>query len=120
MNFQCIALQNAWNPLPGLLSAVGIQLDAVAQHVSAARDRLEGHAIANTRVNCGRRFWKREKPANPLGFGQWQREKAKPTFADKAQTGSPFSWRVRTGTAGRSSSERPTRQDLWRLLNASD
>jgi hypothetical protein len=34
--------------------------------------------------------WKQEESANPLGFGQWQREKAEPTFADKAQLASFF------------------------------
>jgi hypothetical protein len=80
----------AWRT-PGLLRAVGIKLDAIAKHVGIAGDRLEGHAIANTRVTGGRRgIWKAKKSANQLGFGQGQRIEARPTFADKAQSRPPF------------------------------
>jgi hypothetical protein len=41
------------NPLPGLLSAIGIKLNPVANNLSPIGDNLEGHAIANTRVDCG-------------------------------------------------------------------
>jgi hypothetical protein len=72
LNFQRIALDYVWNPLPGLLGPVSIKLDAVPKHVSTAGDNLERHAIANTRVDRSRRsIWKPEEPANPLGFGQW-------------------------------------------------
>jgi DNA-directed RNA polymerase subunit omega len=80
------------NPLPSLLSAIGIKLNTVAKHLSTVGDNLERRAIANTRVDRGRRSaWELEKPANPLGFGQWQWVETKPTFADKAHWGPPFS-----------------------------
>jgi hypothetical protein len=46
MHFQCIALDYVGNPLPGLVSTVGIELDPVAKHLGAAGDRLEGHSVA--------------------------------------------------------------------------
>jgi hypothetical protein len=53
-----------------LLGAVGIKLDTVAKHLSTAGDNLERHAIANTRVDRGRRSaWEHEESTNPLGFG---------------------------------------------------
>jgi len=52
MHFQRVALDHVRNPLPGLLSAVGIKLDAVAQHLGTTGDRLEGYAVAHARVDC--------------------------------------------------------------------
>jgi len=51
MHFQRIALNRVRNSLPGLVSTVGIKLDAVAKHLDAAGDCLEGDAVANARVN---------------------------------------------------------------------
>jgi len=83
--FQRISLDNVGNPLPGLLGAVGIKLNTVSKDRSTGGDALERHAIANTRVDCGRGLvWEKKKCANPLGFGQGQRVKTKATFADKA------------------------------------
>jgi hypothetical protein len=39
------------NPLPGLLGAVGIKLDAVAKHFGITGDCLESYAIADAGVN---------------------------------------------------------------------
>jgi hypothetical protein len=52
LHFQRISLDNVGDPLPGLLCAVGIKLDAVANDLSIVGDDLERHAIANTRVDC--------------------------------------------------------------------
>jgi hypothetical protein len=69
LHFQRISLDDVRNPLPGLLGAVGIQLDPVAKHMGSACNSLERHSIANTRVDCGRRIiWKAKESANPLGF----------------------------------------------------
>jgi hypothetical protein len=71
LHFQRISVDDAGNPLPGLLSAVGIKLNTVTKHLSTAGDNLERLAIADTRVDRGRRqVRKQETPANPLGFGQ--------------------------------------------------
>jgi len=51
MHFQRVALDYVRNPLPGLVSAVGIKFDAVAKHLGATGDYLEGHAIANAGVD---------------------------------------------------------------------
>jgi len=89
LHFEGIALDYVRNPLPGLLSAIGIKLNTVAKDLSTVGDNLERHAIASTWVDRGRRImWKPEEPANPLGFGQGQRVETKPTFALKAQGGS--------------------------------
>jgi hypothetical protein len=70
LHFKRISLDDVGNPLPGLLGAVGIKLDTVAKHLSTAGDNLERHAIANTRVDRGRRSaWEHEESTNPLGFG---------------------------------------------------
>jgi hypothetical protein len=54
------------NPLPGLLGAVGINFNTVANHLSTVGDNLERYTIANTWVERGRRCaWEPEKPANP-------------------------------------------------------
>jgi hypothetical protein len=92
LHFQRIPLDYVVNPLPGLIRAVSIKLDAIAKHFSTVSDGLKRHAIANTRVDCGRRgIWKPEEPANPLGFGQGQREESESTFALKAHGKAPFS-----------------------------
>jgi hypothetical protein len=92
LHFQRISLNDVGDPLPGLLRTEGIELDTVAKHLSTVGDNLERHAIANTGVNGGRRgIWKAKESANPLGFGQWQRVEAEPTFALKAHTKAPFS-----------------------------
>jgi len=92
LDFQRISLDYVRNPLPGLLGPVSIKLNAVAKHLCTVSDNLERRAIANTRVDRGRRSaWELEKPANSLGFGQWQWVETKPTFADKAHWGPPFS-----------------------------
>jgi hypothetical protein len=53
-----------------LLGAVGIKLNAIANNLSTLGDNLERHAIANTRVDRGRRSaWEHEESTNPLGFG---------------------------------------------------
>jgi hypothetical protein len=92
LHFQSISLDNVRNPLLGLLSAISIKLDAVAKYLSTVGDGLERHAIANTRVDCGRwSIWKLEEPVNPLGFGQWQRVETETTFALEAQDWAPFS-----------------------------
>jgi hypothetical protein len=55
-----------------LVGPVSIKLDAIAEHLSTVRDNIKRKAIANTRVDRGRRtIWKPEESANPLGFGQW-------------------------------------------------
>jgi hypothetical protein len=83
------------NPLTGLLGAVGVKLDSVAKHFGAGGDRLEGDAIAGAGIDRRRRLVReQEKSANPLGFGKWQRVKAKPSLAFKAQNRSPFSERL--------------------------
>jgi hypothetical protein len=80
------------NALPCLLSTVGVEFDTVAKQLGAAGDRLEGHTIANAGIERGRRLVReQEKSANPLGFGQWERVKAKPALAFKAQSKFPFS-----------------------------
>jgi hypothetical protein len=92
LDLQGIPLDNLGNPQPGLLGPVGIQLNAVAKHLSTVGDNLERHAIANTWVDCRRlRIWKAEESANTLGFGHWQRVKAEATFALKTQMRAPFS-----------------------------
>ena len=53
LHFQRVALDYVGNPLPGLLGTVGIKLDAVAKHIGAAGDRLEGDAIADTGIERG-------------------------------------------------------------------
>jgi hypothetical protein len=53
LHFQRISLDYVWNPLPGFLGAVGIKLDTVAKHLGTLSDGLEGHAIADTRVERG-------------------------------------------------------------------
>jgi hypothetical protein len=71
LHFQRISLDDVGNPLPGLIGTVGIKLDTIAKHLSTAGDNLEGHAIANTRVDRGRwSIWKPEEPANLLALGQ--------------------------------------------------
>jgi hypothetical protein len=85
LHFQGISLNDIGNPLPGLLGAVGIKLNTVAKHLSAAGDNLERHAIANAGVDCGRwSTWKLKEPVNSLGFGQWQGVETETTFALKA------------------------------------
>ena len=80
------------SPLPGLLRAVGVKLDAVANDLGAAGDRLERYAIADARIERRRgHIGKHEESVNPLGLGEWQGIKAEPTFADKAHTNAPFS-----------------------------
>jgi hypothetical protein len=75
-----------------LFGAIGIKLNTVAKDLSTARDDFERDAIANTRVDCGRRSaWELEESANPLGFRQWQRVEAETTFALEAQGWAPFS-----------------------------
>jgi len=44
--FECVALEYIGNPLPGLLSAAGIKLDAVAKYVGPTGDSVERHAVA--------------------------------------------------------------------------
>jgi hypothetical protein len=52
---------------------------------------------------------KQEQFANALRLGQWQREKAKPTFADNAHRKAPFSEKlVRLSWRCRSAGTRPT------------
>jgi len=85
LHFQRIALDYVRNPLAGLLSAIGIQLNTVAKDLSAVGDNLERRAIADTRVERGRRPRELEEFANPVGFGQWQRVEAHLILADKAQ-----------------------------------
>jgi hypothetical protein len=55
LHFKRISLDDVGNPLPGLLGAVGIKLDTVAEHFGAAGDRLEGHAIADAGIKRRRR-----------------------------------------------------------------
>ena len=50
LHFQRVSVDNVGNLLPGLLSAVGIKLDAVAQHFGVTGNCLEGYTIANTRI----------------------------------------------------------------------
>jgi hypothetical protein len=89
LHFQRISLDDVGNPLPGLLDPVRVELDAIAKNSGAVSDNLECPAITNTRVDRGRRSARElEKPANPLGFGQWQRVEPEPTSALKAQGGS--------------------------------
>jgi hypothetical protein len=89
--FQRIALDDVLNMLFGLLGAVGIKLNAIANNLSSVGGNLERHAIANARVDRGRRtIWKPEDSANPLGFGKWQRVESETTFALEAQFGPPF------------------------------
>ena len=91
LHFQRISLKDVGNPLFGLLSAIGIKLNAVANDLSTAGDNVERQAIANTRINRGgRSVWERDKPANTLGFGQWKRVEAESTFALKTQVWAPF------------------------------
>ena len=52
LHFQRVSLNDVGNPLPGLLGPVRIKLNAVAKHFSTVGDNLEGHAIANTGVDC--------------------------------------------------------------------
>jgi hypothetical protein len=62
------------------------------QPVLAVQGNLECHAISSAGVDCGRwSIWKAEESANPLGFGQWQREEPESTFALEAQWWAPFS-----------------------------
>jgi hypothetical protein len=51
MNFQRVALGYVGNPLTGLLGAVGVKLDAIAKHIGACGDRLEGDTIANAGID---------------------------------------------------------------------
>jgi hypothetical protein len=91
LHFQRISLDDVGNPLPGLLGTVGIKLNAVAKDLSTVGDNLECHAIANTGVD--RERWsvgKQEKPAKPLGFGQWKREESESAFAPKTHGGASF------------------------------
>jgi hypothetical protein len=53
LHFQRIALDYVRNPLPGLLGTVGIKLDAVAKHIGAGGDRLEGDTIADAGIDRG-------------------------------------------------------------------
>jgi hypothetical protein len=74
-----------------LVGTVGVQLDTVAKHLSAAGDNLECRAIANTRVERRRRSaWELQEAANPLRFGKWQRVESETAFALEAQCGPPF------------------------------
>jgi hypothetical protein len=99
LHFQRIALNYVVNPLPGLLGAVGIKLDAIAKHLGSACNSLERDTIAGAGIKCRRGLvWEQEKPANPLSFGQGQRVEAESTFADKAQRGSPFLLVIRSVT----------------------
>jgi hypothetical protein len=92
LHFQRISLDDVGDLLSGLLSAIGIKLNAVGQHLSATSDNLECNAIANTRVDRGRwSNWKLEEPANQLGFGQWQGIESETTFALKTKGWAPFS-----------------------------
>jgi hypothetical protein len=51
LHFQRVALDYVGNPVPGLLSAVGIKLDAIAKHFCTAGDRLERHSIADAGID---------------------------------------------------------------------
>jgi hypothetical protein len=53
LHLQRISLDDIGDSLPGLLGAVGIKLNAIAQYVGTAGDNLERHTMANTRVYCG-------------------------------------------------------------------
>jgi hypothetical protein len=53
MHFQRVALDYIGSPLPGLLGVVGIQLDAVAEHLGTAGDCPEGHTIADAGIERG-------------------------------------------------------------------
>jgi hypothetical protein len=65
-----LGLDYVGNPLPGLLSAVGIQFDTVAEYLGTAGDRLEGHAIAGAGIERRREeIRKQDKSANPLSLG---------------------------------------------------
>jgi hypothetical protein len=91
LHLQRISLNGVGNPLPGLFGTVGVKLNTVTKHVGTAGDHLEGHAIANTRVDRGRgSIWELEETAKPLGLDQCQWVEAKPTFAEEAQSGPPF------------------------------
>jgi hypothetical protein len=91
LHFQRISLDNVGNPLPGLIGTVGIKLDAITKHLSTLSDGIEGHAIADTGIKCRRGLvWEQEKPANPLGFRQWQRKEPESAFALEAQGWAPF------------------------------
>jgi hypothetical protein len=97
LHFQSVPLNYVVNPLPGLLSAVGIKLNAVSKDRSTAGDRLEGHAIAGAGIERRRwSTWEHEESANPLGFGQWKRVEAESTFALKAQGRASFLVRMWT------------------------
>jgi hypothetical protein len=86
LHFQRISLDNVGNPLLGLLSAEGIELNAGAKDRSVVGDSLERHAIANAGVDRGRRgIWKTKESTNSLGFRQWQRVETETTLALKAQ-----------------------------------
>jgi len=83
--FQPISLDNGRNPLPGLLGAVSVKLNAIAKHLSTIRDGLKRRPVANTRVDRRRgSIWELEESANPMGFGKWYRVEAQTAFALKA------------------------------------
>jgi hypothetical protein len=56
LHFRRISLQDIGTPLPGLVGAVGIKLDAITKHVGATGDRLKRYAIGNAWVDRRRRL----------------------------------------------------------------
>jgi hypothetical protein len=69
MHFQCIALDEVWNPLPGLFGAVSVKLNPIAKHLCNLRDGLERHTITDARIDrSGCDIRKQEESPNALGF----------------------------------------------------
>jgi hypothetical protein len=67
--------------LSGLLRAIGVNFNPISVDWGSFEQTGECHAIANTRINCGKFIWESQAFSETLGFNYWKREETQFCFA---------------------------------------